>query len=94
MGPWGHEFNNSTSYASLLKLGQFRLPLFASVYSAVNEYSTKIVRKIPAMDQRTVQEGEYISTLSCMHALNKTRFKHCLQGFLRQSAWGITLLLS
>ena len=34
----GCEFNTHTGHGSFSKLRQFRLPYFASVYSAVNEY--------------------------------------------------------
>ena len=35
---WGRGFDPRTGRGSLLKLSQFRLPRFASVYTAANEY--------------------------------------------------------
>ena len=43
----GCEFKTHTGHGSFSKLRQFRLPYFASVYSAVNEYKhSKLLRTI------------------------------------------------
>ena len=49
-GLWGRRFDPHTGHGSLLKLRQFHLLRFASVYSAANEYCTIIVGKVPAME--------------------------------------------
>ena len=43
-------FDPHTGHGSLLKLRQFHLHQFASVYPAANEYWVNIVGKVPAMD--------------------------------------------
>ena len=83
----GCEFKTHTRHGSFSKLRQFRLPYFASVYSAANEYKHCL--------EGPVQESQYNCTLSCF-ALQKPGLSTghiSLHGFLRHNAWGMTLPL-
>ena len=65
------EFKTHIGHGSFSKLRQFRLPYFASVYSAANEYKHCLEGTCSYTDS-PVQESQYNCTLSCF----ATRFKH------------------
>ena len=69
-----------------LKLRQFHLPRFASVYSAANEYQHCWGGTCDGLASRL---GESVQLYSnCLQALNETRFKHwsslAFMAYLRQ----------
>ena len=85
----GCEFKTHTGHGSFSKLRQFRLPYFASIYSAANEYKHCLEGNCDG----PVQESQYNCTLSCF-ALQKPGLSTghiSLHGFLRCNAWGMTL---
>ena len=87
----GCEFKTHTGHGSFSKLRQFRLPYFASVYSAANEYKHCLEGICDGLV--SVQESQYNCTLSCF-ALQKPGLSTghiSLHGFLRRNAWGMTL---
>ena len=69
----GRWFDPYTGCGSLLKLRQFHLPHFASVYSAANEYRQCWEGTCDGLASCPVESVQLHSKLL---ALNGTRFKH------------------
>ena len=85
----GCEFKTHIGHGSFSKLRQFRLPYFASVYSAANEYKHCLEGTCDGLVPRP--GSQYNCTLSCF-ALQKPGLSTghiSLHGFLRRNAWGM-----
>ena len=91
-GFWSHGFDPHTGHGSLLKLRQFHLPQFASVYSAANEYQHCWE---DTCDGLASCRKESVQLHSKLLPLNETRFKHwpslAFMAYLRHTVWGMTL---
>ena len=78
-----------SGHGSLLKLRQFHLPQFASVFSATNEYQHCWDG---TFDGLASCPGESVQLHSKLLALNETRFKHwpslAFIAYLRHTVWG------
>ena len=89
---WSHGFDPHTGHCSLLKLRQFHLPRFASVYSAANEYQHCWEG---TCDGLASCPGESAQLHSRLFALNETRFRHwpslAFMAYLRHTVWGMNL---
>ena len=69
----GCEFKTRTGHDSFSKLRQFRLPYFASVYSAANEYKHCLEGTCDGLVSRP---GELVQLHSKLLRTTETRFKH------------------
>ena len=69
----GCEFKTHTGHGSFSKLRQFRLPYFASVYSAENEYKHCLEGTCDGLVSRP---GESVYLHSKLLRTTETRFKH------------------